>query len=255
MNEKLETAEKGASLSPELAQILSESPESYFEEETERQADLLERRILREQEAERRRFCRDFAETLLLCLAAVAVTLALLRFVVQPIEVIGPSMMETLQNEDVVLLDKFSIRFGELERFDIVVFQPDQEKLLASGIHTDEEDVSFVKRIIGLPGEVVYIDEEGAIHIADSYEGGVFENDRVLEESYGREEIAHPERIAYGSRENPAVLGKDEYFVMGDNRNNSTDSRKEYIGPIRRSQIEGKVFFRILPFDGFGILK
>lgn len=255
MNEQLETAEKPVSLSPELVQILSESPESYFQESAEQQAELLERQILREQEAERRRFRRDFVETLILCLAAVVITLSVLRFVIQPIEVVGPSMMETLQNEDIVLLDKISLRFGELERFDIVVFQPDQKKLLEYGIHTDDQEVSFVKRIIGLPGEVVYIDEEGAIHIADSYRNGTFENDRVLEEHYGREEIAHPERIRYGCKENPAVLGTDEYFVMGDNRNNSTDSRKEYIGPIHRSQIEGKVIFRVLPFDSFGILK
>ena len=243
------------SLSPALAQILEESPESYFQDEEACRSDALRRQLLLEYEDERRKFQRDFLETILLCLVTIIATLLILRFVIQPIEVIGPSMMETLQNEDIVLLEKLSVRFGELKRFDIVVFEPDQDRLLASGIQTDEEKVSFVKRIIGLPGEVIYIDSSGDIHVADSYKDGVYVNDRVLEESYGREEISHPERIRYGSKENPAILGEDEYFVMGDNRNNSTDSRKEYIGAIHRSQIEGKVIFRVFPLSSLGILE
>ena len=100
----------------------------------------------------------------------------------------------------------------------------------------------YIKRIIGLPGETVQIMEDGSIYI----------NGEKLEESYGRE-VIQPETI--GRAAEPIVLGEDEYFVMGDNRNNSSDSRTDIVGNIKREDIIGKAWLRIWPLSDFGVLK
>ena len=91
-----------------------------------------------------------------------------------------------------------------------------------------------------MPGETIRIDAEGNIYI----------NDEILEEDYGREVIENPGRAV-----EPITLGDDEYFVMGDNRNNSSDSRDPSVGNIHRDDIIGKAFIRIWPLSKFGILK
>ncbi|MDE7031290.1 MAG: signal peptidase I, partial [Lachnospiraceae bacterium] len=98
----------------------------------------------------------------------------------------------------------------------------------------------YIKRIIGMPGETVQIDDSGAVYI----------DGELLEESYGREIIENPGRAA-----DPILLGEDEYFVMGDNRNNSSDSRDPSVGNIHRRDIIGRAFIRIWPSSKFGILK
>lgn len=90
-----------------------------------------------------------------------------------------------------------------------------------------------------MPGETVRIDEEGTIYI----------NDKVLEEDYGYETIS---TSMIGRAWENVVLGDDEYFVMGDNRNDSLDSRTEEVGNIKREELEGKAVFRIWPFSKFG---
>lgn len=138
-------------------------------------------------------------------------------------------MEPTLSNNDQLILDKISYRFSEPKRFDIIVF-PFQYK----------ENTYYVKRVIGLPGETVQIDLEGNIYI----------NGEILEEDYGKEKINFP-----GLAVEPITLGDDEYFVMGDNRNNSSDSRDPSVGNIRRSNIIGKAWVRIWPLNKFGVLK
>ncbi|MBQ5375559.1 MAG: signal peptidase I, partial [Lachnospiraceae bacterium] len=96
------------------------------------------------------------------------------------------------------------------------------------------------KRIIGLPGETVRIDTDGKIYV----------NEALLDENYGYETIEDPGRAI-----ETLVLGEDEYFVLGDNRNNSRDSRDPMVGNISRDRIVGKAFIRIYPFDKFGVLK
>ena len=91
-----------------------------------------------------------------------------------------------------------------------------------------------------MPGETVQIDENGNIYI----------NGELLEENYGAETIQNPGRAA-----KPITLGDDEYFVMGDNRNNSKDSRSEEVGNVKRSQIIGRAWLRIWPLNKFGLLK
>ena len=121
--------------------------------------------------------------------------------------------------------------FHDPERFDIIVF-PFQY----------QANTYYIKRIIGLPGETVQIMEDGSIYI----------NGEKLEESYGRE-VIQPETI--GRAAEPIVLGEEEYFVMGDNRNNSSDSRTDIVGNIKREDIIGKAWLRIWPLSDFGVLK
>ncbi|MDE7252678.1 MAG: signal peptidase I, partial [Acetatifactor sp.] len=105
-----------------------------------------------------------------------------------------------------------------------------------------QENVYYIKRIIGLPGETVQIDESGNIYI----------DGEILRESYGKE-VIKPEYV--GRAAEPIELGADEYFVMGDNRNNSSDSRTEAVGNIHREDIVGRAWVRIWPLDSFGVLK
>lgn len=161
---------------------------------------------------------------LVLCAAYLIVT-----YVGQRTQVNGSSMEATLSHEDHLIVDKISYRFKNPERFDIIVFPFQFNK-----------DTYYIKRIIGMPGETVQIDEGGTIYI----------DGEALEESYGRETIENPGRAI-----EPVALGEDEYFVMGDNRNNSSDSRDISVGNIHREDIIGRAFIRIWPLSKFGILK
>ena len=161
---------------------------------------------------------------LVLCLSYLFIT-----FVGQRTEVQGSSMEATLSNGDQLIVDKISYRFQDPKRYDIIVFP-----------FRYENNTFYIKRIIGLPGETIQIDGEGNIWV----------NGEILEESYGREIIRDP-----GLAAEPITLGEDEYFVMGDNRNNSSDSRVEAVGNIHRNEIIGRAFIRIWPLSKFGILK
>lgn len=172
---------------------------------------------------------RELLDTGIYLLVVLVLTYLVITFVGQRTEVSGSSMETTLSHGDNLIVDKITYRFNEPKRFDIIVF-PFQYA----------EDTYYIKRIIGMPGETVRIDEEGTIYI----------DGQVLEESYGKEIIEFPGR-AYEEIE----LGPDEYFVLGDNRNNSTDSRMPEVGNIHRSNIIGRAWVRIWPFDKFGILK
>ena len=159
-----------------------------------------------------------------LCAAYLIIT-----YVGQRTQVSGSSMETTLSDGDNLLVDKITYRFSEPKRFDIIVF-PFQY----------DTDTYYIKRIIGMPGETVQID----------YDGNIYINGSLLKESYGREVIQNPGRAA-----EPITLGKDEYFVMGDNRNNSSDSRDPSVGNIHRKDIIGRAWVRIWPFSKFGVLK
>ena len=169
---------------------------------------------------------RELLGTSVYILTVLLVAYIIVHYVGQRTEVIGESMELTLMDGDNLLVDKISYRFNDPERFDIVVFPYRYDK------HT-----YYIKRVIGLPGETVQINEEGDIFI----------NGEKLEEYYGREVIKNPERAI-----DPILLGEDEFFVLGDNRNNSRDSRWEDVGNIKKSELTGKVWIRIYPFREFG---
>lgn len=141
----------------------------------------------------------------------------------------GDSMNPTLSDADNLWVDKLSYTFGEPERFDVIIFNYN-------------EDTTYVKRIIGLPGETVRIDIDGSIYI----------DGKLLVESYGNEVIT-PDNI--GRASDDVVLGEDEYFVLGDNRNHSSDSRWPDVGNVHKDDILGKVILRIYPFTSFGTIK
>ncbi len=171
---------------------------------------------------------KEMISTLLYLLFVLCAVLALTSFVCQRTKVEGASMEPTLYDGDNLIVDKISYRFRDPSRFDIIVFP--------------HEQVLFIKRIIGLPGETVQIDAKGDIYI-----DGV-----LLPEGYGKE-VIRPENV--GIAIEPIVLGEDEYFVMGDNRNNSADSRMESVGNVKRDAIVGRAWVRIWPFSRFGVLK
>lgn len=158
----------------------------------------------------------------------LAITFLIITFVGQRTHVSGESMENTLDDGDQLIVDKLTYRFHDPERFDIIVF-PFRYK----------DNTYYIKRIIGLPGETV--------QIAD---GEIYINGEVLEESYGREVMQDA-----GLAAEPITLGDDEYFVLGDNRNYSSDSRDPSVALIHRKEIIGRAWLRIWPLNSFGILK
>lgn len=152
-------------------------------------------------------------------LAAVLVYL-LVTFVVQRADVFGRSMEPVLQDGDVLLVEKLTYRFLDPERFDIVVFS-----------YGGGEDRYYTKRIVGLPGETVQI-RDGLVYI----------DGQPLSGDVGQEPIRDPGRAA-----EPVVLEEDEYFVLGDNRNLSSDSRNFDVGNVTRDSIVGRIWFRVWP--------
>lgn len=171
---------------------------------------------------------KEILSTSLYLLVVLVVTFLVITFVGQRTRVSGDSMTPTLENNDNLIVDKITYRFREPERFDIIVFPYRYDKTY------------YIKRIIGMPGETIYIDKSGNIYI----------DGEILEESYGKEVIHYQGRAA-----EPITLGEDEYFVMGDNRNGSSDSREEDVGNISRDDIIGRAWLRIYPFNKFGFLK
>ncbi len=170
---------------------------------------------------------KSVLETAIYIAVIVALAFFIVKFVVQKTVVEGPSMYPTLESGDHLILEKVSYAFGEPDRFDIIVFR----------IPGDERTY-YIKRVIALPGETVQI-AEGVIYI-----DGI-----PLEENYGYEEMAYAGLCA-----NPLTLGEGEYFVIGDNRNNSTDSRYESVGPVTEEQILGHAVLRIWPINEISLL-
>lgn len=161
-------------------------------------------------------------------LIILVLTYLVVTFVGQRTQVSGSSMEYTLSDGDQLIVDKISYRIHEPERFDIIVFP-----------YQYEDETYYIKRVIGMPGETIYI-EDNTIYI----------NEKPLAESYGREVM-----VSAGRASEPITLGLDEYFVLGDNRNESSDSRDPSVGSIKREDIIGKAWLRIWPLSGFGVLR
>lgn len=147
----------------------------------------------------------------------------IVTYVGQRTQVSGSSMETTLSNGDNLIVDKVSYHFSAPQRFDIIIFP-----------YSENTQMTYIKRIIGMPGETIQIDKLGNIYI----------NGELLNENYGSDIIKDP-----GIAENPITLGEDEYFVLGDNRNNSMDSRFSSVGNIKRENIIGNAKLRIYPFS------
>lgn len=146
----------------------------------------------------------------------IILVLLIKRYVVTPIRVNGPSMFPTLKDKDIMILDEVSYKINGLKRFDIVVLDYKGEKL--------------IKRVIGLPGEKIeYKDNK------------LYVDGKVVEEKF-----SHADTEDF----NEIIVGKNRYFVLGDNRVNSTDSR--IIGTVSIKDIRGTTKLTIFPFKRFG---
>ena len=172
----------------------------------------------------RRAGIREWA---LVLIVALSLSWFLRTFVIQQYYVSGPSMEETLHQNERIVVNKLSYRFGAVRRFDVVDFD-----------RMNEEHDDLVKRVIGLPGDTVEI-EDCVVMI----------NGEVLNESY----VSEDDKTNCGSGDMGLVsLARDTYFVMGDNRSESLDSRA--FGPIEKSSIVGRVTVRVWPLGSFGSL-
>lgn len=152
------------------------------------------------------------------CLIIIVIVLIIRKYFYSPIVVNGTSMYPTLENKEVMILDKVKLRKG-INRFDIVVVK--------------SEGTYIIKRVIGLPGETIMY-ENNKLYI----------NGKYIEDNYSLSEMKDFEAVK---------LNEEEYYVMGDNRINSKDSR--IIGPVNKKQILGKANLVLFPFNKVGIVE
>ena len=185
-----------------------------------------------EQQEEKKSLIREIIEYVIWFAAVIVAVQIITRYIGVFSVVDGESMEPTLYNGEYLWVDKLDYHLSEPERFDVVIFP----------VEYGEETRHFVKRIIGLPNETVYIDEKGVIYI----------DGEILADPYGKEVIADYNRLRAAE---PVALGADEYFVLGDNRNHSTDSRTGIVGNVKQSDIIGRVMVCLWPFDKIGVIK
>lgn len=154
-------------------------------------------------------------------LIALIIVLPIRWFVAQPFIVSGASMEDTFHNNEYLIVDQVSYRFEEPQRGDVIIFKYPRD-------HTKY----FIKRVIGLPGETVTTEGNKVTIKNDEYPDGL-----TLEEPYAQS--------GNGLIDQTLTLGKDEYFVMGDNRDHSSDSRTW--GVLKKEEIVGRALLRLLP--------
>lgn len=149
-------------------------------------------------------------------LVIIILVLLIKTFIFTPVIVNGPSMMTNLHDKDIMILDKIGMKINGINRFDIVVIQTSQSKI--------------IKRVIGLPGEIIeYKDNK------------LYINDKEVEDPYPSQITGDIER---------QLIPENTYYVLGDNRTDSVDSR--ILGPIDKNKILGHATFIIYPFNRFG---
>ena len=157
-------------------------------------------------------------------------------YIMERTVVSGESMEDTLHDGESLLVNKISYRIGNPERYDIIVFKP-------KGQDVDEY---YVKRIYGLPGETVAIDNNS-----------IYINGKKIDDPYAKDAM-DDDLVEIGTKDHPYTLKDDEYYVLGDHRSVSMDSRyspendEDAPGPVKKQNIVGKVFLRIWPLNKFG---
>jgi signal peptidase I len=157
---------------------------------------------------------------------SVLIAVILIVFIYQPVKVEGTSMMPTLTDQERIFINKFTYHFGlgNIQRGDMVVFW-----------YPLDENKSYIKRVVGLPGDLIRIDA-----------GQVYVNEQMLSEAYVPEE--YRDRVSYEEHRVPS----GEYFVLGDHRSSSSDSRTW--GFVKRDRIYGKAVFVYWPLDKMGTI-
>ncbi len=162
-------------------------------------------------------------------LLTIVGTVILVSFFGFKISMVGPSMSPTLENGDQILVNRFLYKLFEPGRNDLVVFSP----------NGNQKSHYYVKRIIALPGDMVQI-KDGEVYVNGEPFPEKLEVDPVENALMAEQEI---------------IVGEDEYFVLGDNRNNSEDSRYASIGNVKKEYIIGKAWLRVYPWEEIGLLK
>lgn len=170
---------------------------------------------------------KNMLKELIPYIVIIVVVLLIKKFIVSPIRVVGPSMKDTLQDKDIMILNKIGYRFNSIKRFDIVVVSYEKDFI--------------IKRIIGLPGDKVEY-KDNKLYINDKFYNEPFLATGTETDNFSVMDLNNTEKIPNGY-----------YLVLGDNREESKDSR--VIGLIKKKQIEGKASLIIFPFNRIGIKK
>ena len=204
------------------AQNLSSQLKSYYDKHNLS-------RYVSKRNSKIKRFFKSFGKWILLVFIAIIFGYAVITFGFQTVTVVGPSMNPTLEDSQVVFVNKIVYRFSDIKRYDVIAFSK----------VGDENQYYDIKRVIGLPEEKVRISN------GDIYINGERRSDVPFEMAIQISGVAEDE----------ITLGEDEYFVMGDNVNNSEDSRYTNVGNISKTEITGKVVSIVLPRSDKGKVK
>ena len=182
---------------------------------------------MEEQKTENKTLGESFWEVVRFAFIALIIVIPIRVFVMEPFVVSGSSMHPTFENADYLIIDKLSYKLSEPKRDDVIVFK-----------YPNDPTKFFIKRIIGLPGETVDI-KGSDIFITNEKHTDGFKLDQPFIKNAA-------------SNETHFELKNDEYFVMGDNRTASSDSR--YWGAVKKDLLVGRAFLRLLPFKDISIL-
>jgi signal peptidase I len=166
---------------------------------------------------------KEILSWLLECVIIVVIAYTLVNFFGFRTSVVGNAMLDTLSNEEQIFVNRFVYMVTSPKQGDVIVFLP----------NGNEKSHYYVRRVIAGPGDTVWIND-----------GAVYVNGELYSEEISVSSIEDP-----GVAADEITLGTDEYFVLGDNRNNSEDSRVANIGNVKKEYIIGKAWFH---FDGFG---
>lgn len=169
-------------------------------------------------------------ELIKVVLISLAIIIPVRYFLIQPFYVKGASMEPNFYDNQYLIINEISYRFSDPDRGDIVVFK-----------YPLDPSQYFIKRVVGLPGETIEVKEGQVLLYNDSYSDGIVVGETYLEEGDTT------------NGEDRVVLEDDQYYVLGDNRDSSLDSRR--FGPIKRKNIVGKVWFRGWPFTEFKVFE
>ena len=217
-------AENATETETEAKAEVAEAAESAEEEPESKKEKKKKKKKSRKERPEDVNIVKDLLTLIPYIGVVILICFLIVTFVGRRTTVHGDSMNPTLQSGDSLWVNMLAYKFGDPQRYDIIVFPY-------------QDDVHYIKRIIGLPGETVQITDTGDILI----------NGEVLVEPKKFDRIR-----SNGIASSPITLGEDEYFVLGDNRNNSRDSRWADVGNIKRDKIIGRAAFRLTPLKKFG---
>lgn len=176
-------------------------------------------------EKQKKSLQREIFEWIMVFVVAAALAFVVRTFIFEPVRVDGQSMLNTLENNEFMIATKFDYLLGDPERFDIVICD-----------YPNTDDGMYrVKRVIGLPGETIELRL-----------GELYVNGEHVEQNFDMT----PNETNFG----PFTVPENAYFVMGDNRNNSKDSRNPLVGALDRSMIKGHVRAVVFPFSRMRLL-